>query len=104
ELSEEVGYKDSLDIQRGEGSGAKNACNFGPGPASGYNCTSLYYPNPSDPWVNLGTGGPNGSRTQSDVTTKSIYALDSIEFNKQWQASLGLRIDDYSTKFTDTPA
>lgn len=104
ELSQEKGHKDSLDVNRGTGSGAANACNFGPGAASGYNCTSLYDPNPHDPWVNTGTGGATGNRTESETTTKSIYAFDTIEFNKQWQAGLGVRIDDYSTKFVNTPA
>ncbi len=104
ELSKETGRKDSLDIARGSGSGANNACRFGPGPASGYNCTSLYDPNPRDPWVNTGSGDPSGSRTESETTTKSIYAFDTIEFNPQWQAGLGLRLDDYSTKFTNSPA
>ncbi len=104
ELSQEKGHKDSLDIARGTGSGANNVCNFGAGAASGYNCTSLYNPNPRDPWVNTGTGDPTGNRTETEITTKSIYAFDTIEFNKQWQAGLGLRVDDYSTKFINTPA
>lgn len=104
EFSQEKGHKDSLDVNRGSGSGAGNACNFGAGAASGYNCTSLYNPNPRDPWVNTGTGGAAGSRTESETTTKSIYAFDTIEFNKQWQAGLGVRLDDYSTKFINAPS
>jgi len=104
ELSQENGHKDSLDINRGSGSGATNACRFGAGPASGYNCTSLYNPNPRDPWVNTGTGGLAGSRTESETTTKSAYAFDTIEFSERWQAGLGLRLDDYSTKFINNPA
>ncbi|HUG58862.1 MAG TPA: TonB-dependent siderophore receptor [Candidimonas sp.] len=104
ELSEEKGKKDSLNVNRGSGSGAANACKAGIGAASNYNCTSLYNPNPNDPWVNTGTGGPNGQYSKTKNTTKSIYAFDTIEFNKQWQAGLGLRVDDYSSKFTNTPA
>jgi catecholate siderophore receptor len=104
ELSQEKGRKDGLDIARGSGSGPNNACNFGPGAASGYNCTSLYDPNPRDPWVNTGTGDPSGNRTESEAVTRSIYAFDTIEFNPQWQAGLGIRLDDYSTKFINSPA
>nr|WP_226952592.1 TonB-dependent siderophore receptor [Mesopusillimonas faecipullorum] len=104
EFSQEKGKKDSLGIQRGSGSGANNACLAGPGAASGYNCTSLYDPDPNDPWVNTGTGDPTGALTRSKTTTKSIYVFDTIEFSKQWQAGLGVRVDDYSTTFTNTPA
>lgn len=104
EFSQEKGKKDSLDIKRGSGSGATNACKTGAGAASGYNCTSLYEPNPHDPWVNTGTGDVTGGLTRSRTTTKSIYAFDTLEFNDQWQAGLGIRVDDYSTKFTNSPA
>lgn len=104
ELSKEAGRKDSLDIARGSGSGPNNACNFGVGAASNYNCTSLYNPNPHDPWVNTGTGGPTGNRGDSETITKSIYAFDTIEFNEQWQAGLGIRVDDYSTQYTPSGA
>ena len=104
EFSRETGHKDSLDIKRGSGSGAANACNGGAGAGSGYNCTSLYNPNPNDPWVNTGTGEAVGNPTASEITTKSIYAFDTIEFSKQWQAGLGVRLDDYSTKFTNSPS
>ena len=104
ELSQEKGKKDSLDVKRGAGSGAQNSCRLGVGAASSYNCTSLYNPNPNDPWVNTGTGGPTGQYSKSKNTTKSFYAFDTIEFSEQWQAGLGLRVDDYSTKFTNTPS
>ena len=100
ELSQERGRKDSLNVNRGSGT----SCNAGIGAASAYNCTSLYSPNPDDPWVNTLNGGAAGAYTKSETTTKSIYAFDTIEFNKQWQAGLGARIDDYSTEFTNTPA
>ncbi|NYT62268.1 TonB-dependent siderophore receptor [Alcaligenaceae bacterium] len=99
ELSQERGKKDSLNINREAG----NSCNLGIGAASGYNCTSLYNPNPGDPWVNTQNGERAGKYSRSKTTTKSIYAFDTIEFNKHWQAGLGLRLDDYSTKFTNTP-
>lgn len=101
ELSQERGKKDSLNVDRGPGNGS--ACNAGIGAPSGYNCTDLYNPNPNDPWVNSMNGGRAGKYSKSKTTTKSIYAFDTIEFNKQWQAGVGLRLDDYSTKFTNTP-
>ena len=51
EVSKEEGKKDSIAVNRGTGSGKDNACNF-LGAASKYNCTSLYDPDPHDPWVN----------------------------------------------------
>nr|WP_322999881.1 TonB-dependent siderophore receptor [Castellaniella sp.] len=101
ELSVEDGRKDSLDINRsGNFPPKSNNCALGGGIGAGsnYNCTSLYNPNPSDPWVNTGSGGPNGALTYSRTQTKSIYGFDTIEFNEQWQTTLGLRVDDYTTR------
>lgn len=95
EFSRERGSRDSLNVNRGAGS----ICARGIGAASQYNCTSLYDPNPNDPWVNTLNGGRAGNPTDSGVTTKSLYAFDSIEFNKQWHAGIGLRVDDYTSSF-----
>ena len=100
ELSREEGEKDSLSVNRGTGA----SCAAGIGAASAYNCTSLFDPNPHDPWVNTLSGEAAGQPTKAETTTKSVYAFDTIEFNEQWQAGLGVRVDDYSTKFTNTPA
>lgn len=100
ELSQEQGRKDSLDIARGSG----KSCGLGAGAASAYNCTSLYNPNPHDPWVNTGTGDPLGNRSNSIATTRSLYAFDTVEFNKQWQAGLGIRVDDYSSRYATQTA
>ncbi|WP_198958899.1 TonB-dependent receptor [Candidimonas nitroreducens] len=100
EISQEKSNKDSLNVNRGSGS----ICNAGIGAASAYNCTSLYNPNPNDPWRNTLNGGPAGAESKAEATTKSIYAFDTLEFNKHWQAGLGLRLDDYSTEYTNTPA
>ncbi len=98
EISQEKGTKDSLLVNRGSGTlGSSNSCNAGVGAASGYNCTSLYNPNPNDPWVNTLSGGRAGNPTDSKVTTKSIYAFDSLDFNEHWHAGLGLRVDNYSS-------
>ena len=104
ELSVEKGRKDTLDIARGVGNGPANACKNGAGKASAYNCTSLYNPEPRDPWVNKGSGEPLGNRTKSENVTKSIYAFDTLDFNKWLQAGLGIRLDNYLTRFVNTPA
>ena len=100
EISQEKSDKDSLNVNRATGA----ICSAGIGAASAYNCTSLYNPNPNDPWRNTLNGGPAGANSKSEATTKSLYAFDTLEFNKHWQAGLGLRLDDYSTKYTNTPA
>lgn len=57
--------------------------------------TSLYTPNPDDPRVNTLSSGRAGNPTDSKATARSVYAFDSIEFNKHWHAGLGLRVDNY---------
>lgn len=100
ELSEERSEKTSLNVERNSSA----ICARGIGSASSYNCTSLYNPNPDDPWVNLKDGRANPlAKTKSKAITRSLYAFDTIEFNEQWQAGVGLRLDDYSTTFTDSP-
>ncbi|MER1966142.1 TonB-dependent siderophore receptor [Castellaniella sp. GW247-6E4] len=93
ELSAEDGRKDSLNIDRGNSN-----CPAGIGAAGNYTCTSLYNPNPGDPWVNPLNGGPKGEPTYTRTLTKSIYGFDTIEFTEQWQATVGLRVDDYETR------
>lgn len=94
ELSVEDGRSDSLNVNRGKGADCKTAI-VGMPP---YNCTSLYNPNPDDPWVNTLNGGPTGNPTYTRTQTKSIYGFDTIKFNERWQATLGLRVDDYATR------
>ena len=67
--------------------------------ASGW-CTSVQ--NPSNaPWTgSISTNGADQYNIQS--TSKSVYFLDSIEFNPQWILDLGVRWDDYSAKQTMT--
>nr|WP_323016820.1 TonB-dependent receptor [Castellaniella sp.] len=101
ELSMEDGRKDSLDINRTSNfADPKKPICTTTGAGSNYNCTSLYNPNPNDPWVNSGSGGPVGKPTYTRTQTKSIYGFDTIEFNEQWQATLGLRVDDYATRLS----
>ncbi|SNR64897.1 catecholate siderophore receptor [Methylobacillus rhizosphaerae] len=60
-----------------------------------YTCTSLYNPNPSDPW--LGTIAKGLTTTKSRTQTKSFYVFDSAEIAQDWILNLGLRRDIYST-------
>jgi Outer membrane receptor for monomeric catechols len=99
ELSRETSVNDSYTVAAATGAICKTK---GIGAASGYNCTSLWSPNPNDPWAGSVSkaNDPNEQRT----TTKSLYAFDTIEFTKRWQANVGLRVDDYSTDFRNTVA
>ncbi|OTG76068.1 TonB-dependent siderophore receptor [Acinetobacter sp. ANC 4169] len=75
---------------------AHNACNAAD-IASGW-CTSVQSPN-RGPWNgSISTDGADQYNIQSK--SKSVYFLDSIEFNPQWILDLGVRWDDYSTEQT----
>lgn len=60
-----------------------------------YNCTTLYNPNPYDPWTagQVRSVAPNDSKVHTN--TRSAYGFDTIEFNPQWLLNLGLRWDEY---------
>ena len=73
-----------------------NACNAGD-ITLGW-CTSVQNPN-RGPWTGtLSTNGADQYNIQSK--SKSVYFLDSVEFNPQWILDLGVRWDDYSTEQT----
>lgn len=65
-----------------------------------YNCTSLFNPNPNDPWVNLINDVPSdivrspitGNNTAS---TWSLYAFDTVHFTDRLLLNLGGRYDNY---------
>ncbi|GAA5236899.1 TonB-dependent siderophore receptor [Verticiella sediminum] len=97
ELSREKGESGSYTVARGSGSGAANACANGVGAVSSYNCTSLYDPNPDDPWTGAITRGERS--TENRTTTKSVYAFDTVTLTDQWLVNLGLRVDDYDTRY-----
>ena len=84
-------------------SGAVSASNVGCSSAArlgatyGYNCTTLDNPNPNDPWI--GTISRAAAFTETTVTTKALFAFDTIEFNEHWQLNLGVRYDDYRNHF-----
>ncbi len=75
-----------------------------------YYCTSLFTPNPNDPWVNYAS---DTSTVQSPIVkmlpieetltegeTKALYAFDSITLTPWLIANLGLRYDDFTSKIT----
>ena len=66
-----------------------------------FNCTTLVNPNPYDPWVY--TRSESAARTHVNTETRSAYAFDTMEFNRQWQANLGARFDDFESRL-HTPA
>ncbi|MDR3382471.1 MAG: TonB-dependent siderophore receptor [Cupriavidus basilensis] len=92
EFAQEKSENDSYNVATGS-----NRCPSGPGAAGGYNCTTLYNPNPNDPWA--GAISRVNNPTNSKTNTSSVYAFDSIELNKQWLLNAGVRFDRYSTEF-----
>ena len=77
-----------------------------------YYCTSLFDPDPSDPWVNYASDtstvqtpivkGARNAQVQNDASTVSAYAFDSITLLPQLILNLGARWDRF--KSTITPA
>ncbi|QEH79368.1 TonB-dependent receptor [Sphingomonas sp. C8-2] len=76
-----------------------------------YYCTSLFDPNPNDPWINYSndtaTGVPTpitraapSARTQNEANTKAVYAFDSITLTEQLILNLGARYDRFRTTST----
>ncbi len=65
-----------------------------------YNCTSLYHPNPDDPWTGAITR--SATLTETTTTTLSAYAFDTIELSERWAVNAGLRFDSFRTKVTPT--
>ncbi|TGX55091.1 TonB-dependent receptor [Sphingomonas gei] len=75
-----------------------------------YYCTSLFNPNPNDPWVNYASDTSNvatpivkGARTaetQNDAHTLSAYAFDSITLLPSLILNLGGRYDHFTSRVT----
>ena len=72
-----------------------------------YYCTSLFSPNPSDPWVNYASdtstvlapivkSAPQ-EETQNDGDTKAAYAFDSITLTPSLILNLGARYDRFKS-------
>ncbi len=98
EVAREAGRRDGYNVATGKG----DVCELGAGAASDYNCTSLWSPNPHDPWT--GSISRRNDPSYARTVTKSIYGFDTVELTKHWQVNAGVRIDDYATRFTDTRA
>lgn len=89
----------------GTGSSACNAL-----ASTRYNCTSLFNPNPNDPWLNYANDAattssdiiknPVSSHTVNNGNTKSLYAFDSIAIGDQLIINLGGRFDSFKSKVT----
>lgn len=72
---------------------------------SRYYCTSLFNPNPNDPWVNYASDTSNVAspivkslpieETQNDASTQSIYGFDSITIIPSLILNLGARYDHF---------
>jgi catecholate siderophore receptor len=75
-----------------------------------YNCTSLFNPNPNDPWVNYAsdtsttpaaiTKGAPITETQNDASTVALYGFDSITLLPQLILNLGVRYDRFKSTVT----
>lgn len=75
-----------------------------------YYCTSLFSPNPSDPWVNFASDTSTTAaaisrnlpiqETQNDANTQSAYFFDSITFAPWLIANVGLRFDSFKSTIT----
>jgi catecholate siderophore receptor len=82
-----------------------------------FNCTSLFDPNPNDPWVNYAgdsstvrtpiAKGARNSETRNDASTISAYGFDSITLLPRLILNLGARWDRFRSTiappFTTTP-
>lgn len=77
-------------------------------------CTSLFDPNPNDPWVNYASDTSTvvapivknalATETQNNARTISVYAFDSITLAPQLILNLGARYDDFTSKLRPSQA
>lgn len=58
-------------------------------------CAPLWNPDPGTSYP--GTLTRNGNPARYNTDTVALYGFDTIKFNEQWQASVGLRWDNYRT-------
>jgi catecholate siderophore receptor len=96
EFSEEKANWDTYKVDTGD-----RRCANGAGAASGYNCTTVFDPNPADPWA----GAIQRNHRPTDVRTRTLsaYLFDSAEITPQWLVNAGLRLDRYDTTLTQAP-
>ncbi|MFP3891559.1 MAG: TonB-dependent receptor [Ralstonia sp.] len=93
EFSRERSSNDTYNVAAGS-----NRCPNGTGAAGGYNCTSLFSPNPNDPLA--GSIARANNPAETTVRTQSAYVFDTIELSPRWQINGGLRYDRYSASAT----
>jgi catecholate siderophore receptor len=75
-----------------------------------YYCTSIFNPNPNDPWVNYASDSATATapivkslpieETQNDARTQSVYAFDSITLLPSLILNLGARYDHFTSVLT----
>lgn len=101
------GSNPSFTSRRCNNSGAAASLLTEVGAGSNYNCTSLFNPNPYDPWVNYASDGvtpaaiaKNAVNNIVEAETYSIYAVDTVTITDQLLLNLGLRYDWYETTAT----
>ena len=90
------------------GSTASPRCNTAT--VARYNCTDLFNPNPSDPWVNYVSDASSvqtpitkiglAGETQNDANTRAIYGFDSITIVPAVILNLGARYDRFASTLT----
>lgn len=93
EFSREINRNASYNVTTTGGS----AC---PAPLTGFDCTRVYDPDPSDPWEGAIT---RGTETHANAKTLGVYAFDSIGLGDRWVLNLGVRHDSYEADGTVQP-
>lgn len=98
ELSREASDRSSYNVDTNTNGSKPTVCNPGLiGAPSGWNCTSLGNPNPSDPWNGAISRNYDGTSTSS--TTRAIYAMNTLELSPEWLLNMGLRYDHFETRY-----
>lgn len=97
ELSHEEAVRNSYAIASTPRCPTNSGANGSPPGVAPYNCTSLFDPNPFDPWAGSVARNPVSSGTITDVTTKAAYLFDQIGIGEKVQVNLGVRFDNFRT-------
>ena len=97
EESKKSSYTVNTDTTPGTAAATTNCTPALIGAPSGYNCTSLSNPTPSDPWN--GSIARNYAGTDTSSTTRALYVFDTLELSSQWLVNMGLRYDHFDTKY-----
>lgn len=63
--------------------------------------TDIFNPHPHDPFS--GTVSRTGAWIGTESDTLAFYLFDTIEFNKQWELSGGVRWDSFDVDYTSKP-